>query len=139
MALFLSHAEPTSDTTPEVGSRRAAMEFLLRMGGDWSQTVQPGRHPYRTFEWHRAITMVGTPLWILVLGWQEFDDAVPVEDQPEPSWKFMVEAWDNDVSVPDHDIDGTQVMEQIQTRDFDLVAHAVQTILDHADQAEDAA
>lgn len=141
MALFLAHVEPTSDTTPEVGSRRAAMEsgvesgmeFMLRMGGTWAQTVQPGRHPYRTFEWHRAVVMAGTPLWILALGWQVFDDAVPVEEQPDPPWKFMVELWDNDVSDPDHDATGKQVMEQIQTRDFDLVAHMVQTILDHAD------
>lgn len=134
-AVFLAHAEPTSDTPPEVASRRAATEFMLRLGGTWSETVQPGRHTYRTFEWHRGVMMAGTPLWILALGWQEFDDTRPVAEQPNPTWKFTFEVWDNDVSVPDHDINGTRVMEQIQTRDFDLLAHTVQTFLDHTDDA----
>lgn len=134
-ALFLAHAEAASEIDPEVASRRAATEFMLRLGGTWSETEQPGRHTYRTFEWHRGVVMAETPLWILVLGWEEFDDARPVEEQPNPTWKWTFEVWDNDVSVPDHDVTGKKVMEQIQTRDFDLLAHTVHTFLDYTDEA----
>jgi hypothetical protein len=133
-ALFLAHADPSAPAAPAEGSRRAAMEFLLRLGGQWGrEEARHGREPYRTFEWRRACTLASTPVWILVLGWQDFDEDAAAEALSAPEdtpWLFMVEVWDTDVSVPDYDTKGTMV-QQFQTRDFDLVAHVVQTILDH--------
>lgn len=138
MALFLSHADPSS-TTPEEGARRAATEFLIRMSGEWGhEEARHGRKPYRTFEWRRACVMAGKPVWILVLGWQDFDEDAPAAaEQPAPEdtpWFFVVDLWDTDVSVPDYDTRGT-MLQQFQTRDLALVGHIVSTILDHAEDA----
>lgn len=138
-ATFIKHAEATTAPDPVVASRRAAMEFLLRMGGEWGhEDAHPLREPYRTFQWTRACLLAGTPVWVLVLGWQDFDeDPSPGEEQPGPDaapWLFMIELWDTDPSVPDYDVAG-KMLHQFQTREFDLVAHTVQAILDHADDA----
>lgn len=114
------------------------MEFLLRMGGHWGhEEARHGREPYRTFEWRQACVLAGTPVWLLVLGWQDFDEDAPAGDLESPDetpWLFMVEIWDTDVSVLNYDERGTCV-QQFQTRDFDLVAHMVDTVLAHADAA----
>lgn len=133
-ATFVAYAEPAPDSTSAAGSTHTPTEFLLRLGGTWGhEEARHGRKPYRTFEWCRACLLADTPAWVLVLGWQDFDEEAAVElltTPEETPWLFMVEVWDTDPSVADYDARGSR-LHQFQTRELSLVARIVDTIIAH--------